>query len=434
MLKTRSCFNFIWIVIILFSLTPCGLHAQTEKETAPDVYYQDFEEFITIIKEIQNKYVDVVDLRTLLRSGYTGMLGSLDPYSQYIDSKHLEELRIETGGVFEGLGIEIIVKDGILTVLTPIVDSPAFRAGVFIGDKIIEIDGKSTRNVTIREAVEILRGEPNTKVALTVLHEGERVPVDITIERAKIQIKSTRGTRIVDKESKIGYVAVTGFQDNTITDLDASIEELEKQGMEALILDLRFNPGGLLNIAVDMSDKFIKKGVIVSTKGRHKSQEHEYKAHKSGTYKNFPLIILVNNGSASASEIVAGAVKDHNRGLLLGAKTFGKGSVQSLIPIENKDTALKLTTAKYYTPSGTLIDGVGIEPDIKVNLTKKEINELHKNLTIVNATDIRTKDRKEPSRDIEDSDDEGKFVDVQLSRALDVLKGIRVYAKTTGTD
>ena len=434
MLKTRSCFNFIWIVIILFSLTPCGLHAQTEKETAPDVYYQDFEEFITIIKEIQNKYVDVVDLRTLLRSGYTGMLGSLDPYSQYIDSKHLEELRIETGGVFEGLGIEVIVKDGILTVLTPIVDSPAFRAGVFIGDKIIEIDGKSTRNVTIREAVEILRGEPNTKVTLTVLHKGERDPVDITIERAKIQIKSTRGTRIVDKESKIGYVAVTGFQDNTITDLDASIEELEKQGMEALILDLRFNPGGLLNIAVDMSDKFIKKGVIVSTKGRHKSQEHEYKAHKSGTYKNFPLIILVNNGSASASEIVAGAVKDHNRGLLLGAKTFGKGSVQSLIPIENKDTALKLTTAKYYTPSGTLIDGVGIEPDIKVNLTKKEINELHKNLTIVNATDIRTKDRKEPSRDIEDSDDEGKFVDVQLSRALDVLKGIRVYAKTTGTD
>ena len=434
MLKTRSCFNFIWIVIILFSLTPCGLHAQTEKETAPDVYYQDFEEFITIIKEIQNKYVDVVDLRTLLRSGYTGMLGSLDPYSQYIDSKHLEELRIETGGVFEGLGIEVIVKDGILTVLTPIVDSPAFRAGVFIGDKIIEIDGKSTRNVTIREAVEILRGEPNTKVTLTVLHEGERDPVDITIERAKIQIKSTRGTRIIDKESKIGYVAITGFQDNTITDLDASIEELEKQGMEALILDLRFNPGGLLNIAVDMSDKFIKKGVIVSTKGRHKSQEHEYKAHKSGTYKNFPLIILVNNGSASASEIVAGAVKDHNRGLLLGTKTFGKGSVQSLIPIENKDTALKLTTAKYYTPSGTLIDGVGIEPDIKVNLTKKEINELHKNLTIANATDIRTKDRKEPSRDIEDSDDEGKFVDVQLSRALDVLKGIRVYAKTTGTD
>ncbi len=434
MLATRSCFNFIWIVIIFFSLTPCGLHAQTEKKTDPGVYYQDFEEFITVIKEIQNKYVDEVDLRTLLKSGYKGMLSSLDPYSQYIDSKHLEELMIETGGVFEGLGIEVVVKDGVLTVLTPIVDSPAFRAGVFIGDKIIKIDGKSTKNVTIREAVEILRGEPHTKVTLTVLHEGEREPVDITIERAKIQIKSTRGTRIVNKESKIGYIAVTGFQDNTITDLDASIEELEKQGMESLILDLRFNPGGLLNIAVDMADKFIKKGIIVSTKGRHKSQEHEYKAHRSGTYKNFPLIILVNSGSASASEIVAGAIKDHNRGLLLGTKTYGKGSVQSLIPIGNKNTALKLTTAKYYTPSGTLIDKIGIEPDIKVDLTKKEVRELHKFLIMANAADIRTKDRKEPFEEIEDSDDEGKFVDVQLSRAIDVMKGIRLYAKTTGTD
>ena len=434
MLATRSCFNFIWIVIIFFSLNPCGLHAQTEKETDPDVYYQDFEEFITVIQEIQNKYVDEVKLRALLKDAYKGMLAGLDPYSQFIDSKHLEELRIETGGVFEGLGIEVVIKDGVLTVLTPIVDSPAFRAGVFIGDRIIKIDGKSTKNFTIREAIEVLRGKPNTEVTLTVVHEGERDPVDIIVERAKIQIKSTRGERIVDKESKIGYVAVTGFQDNTITDLDASIEELEKQGMEALILDLRFNPGGLLNIAVDMSDKFIKKGIIVYTKGRHESQEHEYKAHRSGTYKNFPLIILVNSGSASASEIVAGAVKDHNRGLLLGTKTFGKGSVQSLIPIENKNTALKLTTAKYYTPSGTMIDGVGIEPDIKVDLTKKEVRELHKYLTIANATDIRTKDRKEPSTDIEDSDDEGKFVDVQLSRAIDVLKGIRVYAKTTGSD
>jgi carboxyl-terminal processing protease len=433
-LKTRSCFNFIWIVIIFFSLNPCYLQAQTEKETDPDVYYQDFEEFINVIKEIQNKYVDEVKLRALLKDAYRGMLAGLDPYSQYIDSKHLEELRIETGGVFNGLGIEVVIKDGVLTVLTPIVDSPAFRAGVFIGDKIIKIDGKKIRNITIGEAIEMLRGKPHTKVTLTVVHEGERDSVDITIERAKIQIKSTRGTRIVDKENNIGYVAVTSFQDNTITDLDASIEELEKQGMESLILDLRFNPGGLLNIAVDMADKFIKKGVIVYTKGRHKSQEHEYKAHRAGTYKKYPLIILVNNGSASASEIVAGAIKDHDRGLLLGTKTFGKGSVQSLIPIGNRNTALKLTTAKYYTPSGTMIHEVGIEPDIEVDLTKKEVRELHKFLTMAHATDIRTKDRKELSKDIEDSDDEGKFVDVQLSRAIDVLNGIRVYAKTAETD
>lgn len=434
MLRIRSCFSFIWIVIIVFSLNPCYLHAQAEEKPDPDVYYQDFEEFINVIKEIQNKYVDEIELRALLKNAYKGMLGGLDPYSQFIDSEHLEELKIETGGVFDGLGIEVVIKDGFLTVLTPIVDSPAFRAGVLIGDKIIKIEGKSTKDVSIREAIDMLRGETHTEVTITVVHEGENEPVDITVERAKIHVKSTRGTRIVDAEGKIGYIAVTGFQDNTITDLDSAVQELEKQGMESLILDLRFNPGGLLNIAVDMADKFIKKGIIVSTKGRHKSQQHIYNAHKSGTYNNFPLIILINDGSASASEIVAGAVKDHKRGLLLGTKTFGKGSVQSLIPIENKNSALKLTTAKYYTPSGTLIDELGIEPDIKVNLTKNEVRELHKYLVRINATDIRMKDKNGFFKGIEDSKDEGEFVDVQLSRAIDILKGIRVYAKTTETD
>ena len=310
--------------------------------------------------------------------------------------------------------------------MTPIVDSPAFHAGVYIGDVIIKIDGKSTKNISIREAIEMLRGETHTEVTITVIHEGESEPVDITIERAKIHLNSTRGTRIVDKEGKIGYIAITSFQDNTTDDLDAAVKELEKQGMESLILDLRFNPGGLLNIAVDMADKFIKKGLIVSTKGRHKSQHHEYKAHSSKTYKNFPLIILVNNGSASASEIVAGAVKDHKRGILLGTKTFGKGSVQSLIPIKNKKSALKLTTAKYYTPSGTMIHGVGIEPDIEVAITRKGVRGLHRHLARVNAEDIRAKNGQEP---LETNNDKEKFVDVQLSRAIDVLKGISVYSK-----
>ncbi|MFV1974159.1 MAG: S41 family peptidase [Candidatus Scalindua sp.] len=422
----RNSFKIVWIVIFIFTLNPCYLHAQKEEKLDPDIFYQDFEELINIIKEIQNKYVDEVGLRALLMNAYKGMLAGLDPYSQFIDSKNLEELKIETEGEFDGLGIEVIIKDGFLRVLTPIVDSPAFRAGVYIGDVIIKIDGKSTKNISIREAIEMLRGKTHTEVTITVVHEGESEPVDITIERAKIHLNSTRGTRIVDEEAKIGYVAITSFQDNTTDDLDVAVKELEEQGMESLILDLRFNPGGLLNIAVDMADKFIKKGLIVSTKGRHKSQHHEYKAHRSKTYKNFPLIILVNNGSASASEIVAGAVKDHKRGLLLGTKTFGKGSVQSLIPIKNKKSALKLTTAKYYTPSGAMIHGVGIEPDIKVNLTRKEVRGLHRHLARVNAADIRTKNGKEP---LEINDDEEKFVDAQLSRAIDVLKGISVYSK-----
>jgi carboxyl-terminal processing protease len=426
-LRIRNTFKILWIVIFIFSLSPCYLHAQKEEKLDPDIFYQDFEEFISIIKEIQDKYVDEVGLRALLMDAYKGMLAGLDPHSQFIDAKSLEELKIETEGEFDGLGIEVIVKDGFLTVLTPIVDSPAFRAGVYIGDIIIKIDGKTTKNISISEAIEMLRGKTHTEVTLTVVHEGESEPVDITIKRAKIHLNSTRGTRIVDEEGKIGYVAVTSFQDNTATDLDAAVKELENQGMESLILDLRFNPGGLLNIAVDMSDRFIKKGVIVSTKGRHKSQLREYNAHRSKTYKKFSLVILVNSGSASASEIVAGAVKDHKRGLLLGTKTFGKGSVQSLILIKNKKSALKLTTAKYYTPSGTMIDGVGIEPDIKVDLTKKEVRGLHRHLARVNAADIRTNGKAEPLET--NGDDKEIFVDKQLARAIDVLKGISVDSK-----
>ncbi|MFQ5962847.1 MAG: S41 family peptidase [Candidatus Scalinduaceae bacterium] len=428
---SKSCLNYIWIIIIIFSLSLYDIHAQTDPKTDPDTYYQNFEEFVKVVKEIQNKYVDKVGLEELLKNAYEGMLAGLDPYSQYVDSENLEELKIETEGEFNGLGIEVVIKDGILTVLTPIVDSPAFRAGVLIGDKIIKIDDESTRNISIREAVKMLRDKPHTKVKITVVHEGENEPVDITIERANIHIKSVRGAKIVDKESKIGYIAVSSFQENTINDMDSVIKDLRKQGLESLVLDLRFNPGGLLNIAVDMADRFIKKGVIVTTKGRHKSQDHKYKAHRSRTYPKFPLIILVNNGSASASEIVAGAIKDHKRGLLLGTKTFGKGSVQSLIPIENRNSALKMTTARYYTPSGIQIDKTGIEPDIKVDLTKAEVKELYTYLSRINAKDIRTDNGQEFYND---SKNKARFVDVQLSRAIDVLKGIRTYAKTAGSE
>lgn len=426
----RNYFNFICSIIIVFSLNFHGLHAQPDKKPDPDVYYQSFEELINVIKEIQNKYVNEVELKELLKNAYKGMLEGLDPYSQFIDSESLRELMIETEGEFNGLGIEVVIKNGVLTVLTPIVDSPAFRAGVLIGDKIIKIDGKSTRNISIREAIKLLRGKPNTKITLTVIHEDEREPVDITVNRAKIHVKSVRGARIIDSEGKIGYMAITSFQENTLPDMDSAIQDLRKQGMKSLVLDLRFNPGGLLNVARDVSDKFIKKGIIVTTKGRHKSQNHEYKAHRSGTYPDFPLVILINKGSASASEIVAGAIKDHKRGILLGTRTFGKGSVQSLIPIENRNSALKLTTAKYYTPSGTQIDGTGIEPDIKVDLTKAELKELYAYLSRIHAADILTENGYKTSA----AEKKSGFVDVQLARAIDILKGIGVYAQIAGDE
>ena len=393
--------------------------------------YDEFEEFIKVVKELQERYVDEISLNTILTNAYRGMLSGLDPYSQYFGSEELEDLKIETEGEFEGLGIEVIVKDGMLTVITPILDSPAFKAGILVGDRIIKIDGESTENMTIRDAVKKLRGKLGTKITLTVFHEGDTTPTDITIERAKIHVQSIRGARIVDADYKIGYLAVTNFQENTVRDMDAAIQDLMKKGMKCLILDLRFNPGGLLNVAVDMADKFLERGVIVSTKGRDKTQNYVYKAHKPGTYPNFPMVVLVNSGSASASEIVAGAIKDHKRGLLLGIKTFGKGSVQSLIPVGDGKAALKLTTARYYTPLGVCIHEKGIEPHVKVSLNFAEAKALHEHLSMTNIDTMinEAKGTETVLRVTVGAKEKPQYVDIQMERAVDVLKGIEVYAK-----
>ncbi len=398
--------------------------------------YEEFEEFIRVVKELQDKYVDEIKLNTILTNAYRGMLSGLDPYSQYFNAEELEDLKIETEGEFEGLGIEVVIKDGLLIVITPLLDSPAFKAGILVGDRIIKVDGVSTENMSIREVVKRLRGKLGTKITLTVVHEGDTTSADITIERAKIYVNSIRGARIVDDEYKIGYLAVSNFQENTTKDLDIAIQDMLKKGMKSLILDLRFNPGGLLNVAVEMADKFLGKGIIVSTRGRDKTQNYVYHAHKKGTYPVFPLVALVNNGSASASEIVAGALKDHKRGLLLGVKTFGKGSVQSLIPVGDGRAALKLTTARYYTPSGVCIHEKGIEPDIQVPLNLIEMKALHGHLSMANV-DRKVNDvtEKETVRKgtFDEKDKQRHYEDIQLQRAVDILKGIEVYAKGART-
>lgn len=398
--------------------------------------YEEFEEFIRVVKELQDKYVDEIKLNTILTNAYRGMLSGLDPYSQYFNAEELEDLKIETEGEFEGLGIEVVIKDGLLIVITPLLDSPAFKAGILVGDRIIRVDGVSTENMSIREVIKRLRGKLGTKITLTVVHEGDTTPADITIERAKIYVNSVRGARIVDDEYKIGYLAVANFQENTTKDLDIAIQDMLKKGMKSLILDLRFNPGGLLNVAVEMADKFLDKGVIVSTRGRDKTQNYVYQAHKKGTYPIFPLVALVNNGSASASEIVVGALKDHKRGLLLGVKTFGKGSVQSLIPVGDGKAALKLTTARYYTPSGVCIHEKGIEPDIKVPLSLLEMKALHEHLSTLNidrkVNDVTEKESVRKGT-FEEKEKQQQYEDIQLQRAVDILKGIEVYAKGART-
>lgn len=430
-MRRRIFVNFLLIIVLTLGFScPPQVDAQIPAQApTEDNYFINFEELVKVVKEVKDKYVDDVTLKELLHNAFRGILEGLDPYSQYISPEELEELRIETEGEFGGLGIEVIVKDGILTVITPIVGSPAFDAGVLVGDKILRIEGESTENISIRNAIKKLRGKPGSKVTITVLHEGDTAPVDITIERAIIHVKSVRGARIVDEDNKIGYFAITSFQENTLQEMDAAVKELQVNGMSALIIDLRFNPGGLLNVAVDVANRFINEGVIVSTKGRDESQNVIYVAKGKDTYPDFPLIVLVNNGSASASEIVAGAIKDHKRGLLLGLKTFGKGSVQSLIPIEEGKSALKLTTAKYYTPSGASIHELGIEPDIKVELTLAEVKALHEQLSRVNVGDIRNNGgNKQPQKDGEETE-KTKFVDVQLERAINVMKGIQIYSK-----
>ncbi|MGR3317044.1 MAG: S41 family peptidase [Candidatus Anammoxibacter sp.] len=417
-----------YLLIRLFSIVFIFSHAVLYAEEKEQYdYYDDYERFVKVVKVIQDKYVDEIDIKDLFHDAYKGMLSGLDSYSQFFDPEDVQDLKAETEGEFDGLGIEVVIRNGMLLVITPMIDSPAMRAGVMAGDIILKIEGRFAENLTFREVINSLRGKPGSKVTLTVLHRDEITPVDVVIERAKIQVKSIKGARIVDNDAKIGYIAITNFQDRTMEDFKAAIKELQKQGMESLVLDLRFNPGGLLNVAIDVSDQFLEKGVIVSTKGRYKSQNIVYKAHRGGLLINHPLVVLLNNGSASASEIVAGAIKDNKRGILLGNRTFGKGSVQSLLPIDDGKSALKLTTARYYTPSGISIHEIGIEPDIHVELSIKEIKALHENLARINNLIGQNSDSGDDENKGEDKQT-NEFKDKQLVSAINILKSIRIIS------
>ena len=406
----------IYAFLVLSLVTSTALYA--EETNGSDVNYGDYERFVKVVKMIQDKYVDEVDIKDIFHNAYKGMLSGLDSYSQFFGEDELADLKVETEGEFEGLGIEVVVKKGMLKVISPIVDSPAMRAGVLAGDLILEIDGKPAEEMSFREIIKNLRGEPGSEVTLTVLHTGETEPVEIVIKRAKVQVVSVRGARIVDEEAKVGYLAITNFQDHTMEDLRAAITDLKNQDVKSIILDLRFNPGGLLNVAIAVSDQFLKKGIIVSTKGRDESEDIIYKAHRRGALVKYPMVVLVNNGSASASEIVAGAIKDNNRGVLVGTKTFGKGSVQSLVPIEDGKVAIKITTARYYTPSGISIHEKGIVPDNIVELTNDELKDLHKNLAIINITVAQNDENGTYNGKLRDP----KFIDKQLRKAVDILK------------
>lgn len=320
--------------------------------------------FSQIFRLIEENYVTDINPRDLILGAIEGMLSSLDPHSALMKPDEFKELEIETKGTFTGIGIEITIKDDVITVVAPIEDTPAWKAGIRPGDKILRIDEKSTKGMKITEAVKLLRGPKGTQVKLTILR-GEKDIIEVTLTRDVIPIRSVRAKVI---EDGYGYVRISQFQEKTLSELIQALKQLEKETqLKGIVLDLRNNPGGLLSSAVEVSDEFLENGTIVSIKGKTRANQMEFKAQPNPADRKhkYPIVILINRGTASAAEIVTGALKDHKRALVLGEKSFGKGSVQTVIPIEG-DYAVRLTTALYYTPSGTTIHKQGIQPDIEL--------------------------------------------------------------------
>jgi len=370
--------------------------------------YEDLKLFNEVLTQIENNYVDEKPTNLLIKGAIKGMVGTLDPYSQYLDTEAAKLMKSETKGEFGGLGIRITVKDKFITVITPLPGTPAFKAGILPGDKIIKINGKSAEGITLLDAVKKLRGKPGTKVKITIAREKKVFDLEIT--RDKIKIESVPKHQAKMFEHGIGYIKITEFNEKTPDDFRNAYAELEKQGLNGLILDLRNNPGGLLTSAVEVAKEFLTEGeLIVYTKGRRPDSNFKFVATKNN-HKKIPLVVLVNEGSASGSEIVAGAIKDHGRGILLGEKTFGKGSVQSLITLSD-GSQLRLTTAKYYTPSGVCIHEKGIEPDISVPVSKEDKIKLMQQSEEIYGLTPEEKEKREKE----------KIPDVQIERAKEII-------------
>jgi len=326
--------------------------------------YESLEAFSNILSIVKKNYVEDIETKTLVNGAINGMLTSLDPHSAYLTPELYKDLQSDTQGRFGGLGIEITVKGGILTVVSPIEDTPAAKAGIKPGDQIFKIEDEFTKDMSLVDAVKKMRGLRGTKINLTIRREGANELIDFTLVRDVIRVQSVRSRTL---EPGYGYVRLAQFQERSDRDLQRALEKIvaEKSGLKGLVLDLRNNPGGLLTQAVRVSDMFLDSGLIVYTEGRIEAQKQKYFAQKDNTSQEYPIVVLVNGGSASASEIVAGALQDHKRAVVLGTKTFGKGSVQTILPLDD-NSALRLTTARYFTPKGRSIQATGIVPDIIV--------------------------------------------------------------------
>jgi carboxyl-terminal processing protease len=407
--------------------------SKEEKRKKDDLFHQ-VKLFSDTLAVIQMDYVDEVEYRALIYGALKGMVSSLDPHSQFMDPETYNELKVETEGKFGGLGVEITVKDGLLTVVTPLEDSPAWKAGVKANDRIIKINNELTRDMTVTEAVKKLRGKPGDAVNITVLRESAKKILDFKIVRDIIKINDIKEGRIL--RDGIGYIRLAEFRENTAGQLQKALESLKKEGLNSLILDLRNNPGGLLDVAVNVAAKFIPKDkLIVSTKGRKGAQNLKFFADDNNPLLDMPMVVLINEGSASGSEIVAGALADYKRAIILGVKSFGKGSVQTIIPLSD-GSALRLTTSKYYTPLGKEIHGKGVLPDITVEdgvieVAKKEELQSQKPEDIFE--EIEDKDKSPEDSESPAKKEKDYKADNQLMRAVDVLSAIKIDRETQPT-
>lgn len=419
-----------------------GVLAEREDVRQTPLPLDELRTFTEVFGKIKSDYVESTEDSTLLENGIRGMLSGLDPHSTYLDPEAYKELQVGTSGEFGGLGIEVSMEDGFVKVISPIDDTPAQRAGMQAGDLIIRIDNTPVKGLSLNEAVKLMRGKPGTKILLTVVREGGDKPLKISITRAVIKVNSVKSRML---EPGFGYVRITQFQSSTGENLINAVSELKKENegnLKGVILDLRNNPGGVLNAAVAVSDAFLEDGLIVYTEGRVNDSEMKFKATPTDIMKNAPIVVLVNGGSASASEIVAGALQDHKRAIIMGVTTFGKGSVQTILPMHN-GAALKLTTARYYTPAGRSIQAEGIIPDIKLENVKlasidpspfEPIKEANLSRHLENGNGDEEKADEKTEEETDDKADDKKEVslaqqDYQLYEALNLLKGLEILKR-----
>jgi carboxyl-terminal processing protease len=402
-------------LLLLLTLSLGGGVASKSNDSSAT--YENLKLFTEVLDIVQRQYVDEVPPKDLIYGAIKGTLRGLDPHSSFLDPEMYKEMQVETSGSFGGLGIEITLKDDILTVVAPIEGTPAYRAGVHPGDRIVKIEGLTTKDMQLTDAVKRMRGKPGSKITITIVREGWTEPKDFQITREQIRVQSVKSQQL---EPGIEYIRLRQFQEQTASDLDGALEKYTKDNrIQGLILDLRNNPGGLLTSSVEVTEKFIDSGrLVVYTEGRVRNQNMRFQANSKRVYSDFPMVVLVNQGSASASEIVAGALQDWGRAVVLGTQTFGKGSVQTIIPLSD-GSGLRLTTAKYFTPKGRSIHGKGITPDIVVEAPKP---------TPAAAPQGEGAPPTPPITGTETPQELLKK-DVQLQRAVDLLKGLKILDK-----